>query len=63
MKRLFRRFFLYIWKFASDVPGSPAASLQRYRKTSLWLTGAALSRSDSKSNLGQNKAGPAKDQH
>ena len=25
--------------------------------------GEALSRSDSKSNLGQNKAGPAKDQH
>ena len=25
--------------------------------------GVALSRSDSKSNLGQNKAGPANDQH
>ena len=63
MKRMFHRFFLFIRKYASDVPGSPAASLQRYRKTRLWLIGAALSRSDSKSNLGQNKAGPAKDQH
>ena len=51
MKRLFRRFFLYIRKFASDVPGSPAASLQRYRKTRLWLIGAALPHSSSLSNM------------
>ena len=63
MKRLFRRFFFLSGKIASDVPGSPAASLQRYRKTSLWLIEEALSRSDSKSNLGQNKVGPAKNQH
>ena len=61
MKRLFRRFFLYIRKFASDVPGSPAASLQRYRKTRLWLIGAALSRSDRlKTNTeAQKRSGPA----
>jgi len=36
---------------------------QDHNRPSLAEKGVALSRSDSKSNLGQNKAVPAKDQH